>query len=113
MALSKLQILNRYKGDAKAAYGAWLRNYIDGHINIYQYVVDKSKTSGINLSTDETIKLLKGQTISTPAPKISTTTNNQQVTNVSTIENLNLKLELIFPKPQQIMLEEIISGITL
>ncbi|MFX9239197.1 transglycosylase, partial [Acinetobacter baumannii] len=55
--------LNRYKGDAKAAYGAWLRNYIDGHINIYQYVVDKSKTSGINLSTDETIKLLKGQTI--------------------------------------------------
>ncbi|HFF4603123.1 M23 family metallopeptidase, partial [Acinetobacter baumannii] len=86
--------LNRYKGDAKAAYGAWLRNYIDGHINIYQYVVDKSKTSGINLSTDETIKLLKGQTISTPAPKISTTTNNQQVTNVSTIEKSESKIRI-------------------
>ena len=60
--------LKRYK-NAKEAYGAWLRNYIDGHINIYQYVVDKSKTSGINLSMDETIKLLNGSLISSPEPK--------------------------------------------
>lgn len=60
--------LNRYK-NAKEAYGAWLRDYIDGHINIYQYVVDKTKTSGINLSMDETIKLLKGPPAAVAAPK--------------------------------------------
>lgn len=80
------EFLKRYNGDAKAAYGAWLRNYIDGHINIYQYVVDKSKTSGINLSMEETIKLLKGQPIPAPIVKeqkvipavTPQTTNNQQ-----------------------------------
>jgi len=60
--------LNRFK-NAKEAYGAWLRDYIDGHINIYQYVVDKNKTSGINVSMDETIKLLKGQPVAIPKPK--------------------------------------------
>jgi murein DD-endopeptidase MepM/ murein hydrolase activator NlpD len=80
------EFLKRFKGDAKAAYGAWLRNYIDGHINIYQYVVDKSKTSGINLSMEETIKLLKGQSVPSPIPKeqkvtspvATQTTNTQQ-----------------------------------
>ncbi|KYQ83521.1 peptidase M23 [Acinetobacter sp. NRRL B-65365] len=80
------EFLKRYKGDAKAAYGAWLRNYIDGHINIYQYVVDKSKTSGINLSMEETIKLLKGQSVPSPiskeqkvtSPVATQTTNTQQ-----------------------------------
>lgn len=60
--------LNRFK-NAKEAYGAWLRNYIDGHINIYQYVVDKTKTSGINLSMDETITLLKGPPVAVPKPQ--------------------------------------------
>lgn len=74
------EILKRYNNDAKAAYGAWLRNYIDGHINIYQYVVDKRKTSGVNLSMDETIKLLKGQAIPNPTPK---TPNSAPVNNPS------------------------------
>ena len=76
------EFLKRYKGDVKAAYGAWLRNYIDGHINIYDYVVDMGKTSKINLSMDETIKLLNGQTIPTPISKeqttVTQTTNTQQ-----------------------------------
>ena len=61
--------LKRYNDDAKAAYGAWLRAYIDAHINIYDYVLDKSKTSGANLSLEETIKILLGQASSpTPTP---------------------------------------------
>ncbi|WP_336165538.1 peptidoglycan DD-metalloendopeptidase family protein [Acinetobacter ursingii] len=76
------EFLKRYKGDAKAAYGAWLRNYIDGHIDIYNYVVDMNKTSKINLSMEETIKLLKVQPIPAPIPKeqkvTSQTTNTQQ-----------------------------------
>lgn len=74
------EILKRYNNDAKVAYGAWLRNYIDGHINIYQYVVDKRKTSGVNLSMDQTIKLLKGQSIPNPTPK---TPNSAPVNNPS------------------------------
>lgn len=62
------KFLSRFK-NAKEAYGVWLRDYIDGHINIYQYVVDKSKTSGINVSMDETIKLLNGQAATSPEPK--------------------------------------------
>ncbi|WP_089606208.1 peptidoglycan DD-metalloendopeptidase family protein [Acinetobacter piscicola] len=58
--------------NAKAAYGAWLRNYIDGHIDIYNYMVNKEKTSKINISMDETIKLLKGQSVAMPAPKPQT-----------------------------------------
>jgi len=60
--------LNRFN-NAKEAYGAWLCNYIDGHINIYQYVVDKNKTSGVNLSMAETIKLLKGPPVAVPKPQ--------------------------------------------
>lgn len=71
--------LKKYNGDAKAAYGSWLRNYIDGHINIYQYVVDKSKTSRINVSMDETIKLLKGQAVATQAPKPQSDSMQQKI----------------------------------
>lgn len=92
------QFLKRYKNDAKSAYGAWLRNYIDGHINIYQYVVDKRKTSGINLSMDETIKLLNGKTISKPVPKAqidqekashkqNSNSNTPKVSTSNTIQN--------------------------
>lgn len=82
------EILKRYNNDAKAAYGAWLRNYIDGHINIYQYVVDKRKTSGINLSMDETIKLLKGQAIPKPAPKIPNSASMNNLTREEKIKNI-------------------------
>ncbi|WP_288364868.1 peptidoglycan DD-metalloendopeptidase family protein [uncultured Acinetobacter sp.] len=88
------QFLKRYQDDARAAYGAWLRSYIDGHINIYQYVVDKSKTSGINLSMEETIKLLKGQSIPAPIPKEqklnSQATNTQQLVTKSESSNKHL-----------------------
>lgn len=78
--------LRRYK-NAKQAYGAWLRNYIDGHINIYQYVVDKSKTSGINLSMDETIKLLNGAPISSPEPKITPDKKEESIGDLNSKKN--------------------------
>ncbi|WP_180170603.1 peptidoglycan DD-metalloendopeptidase family protein [Acinetobacter sp. YH12027] len=78
--------LKRYK-NAKQAYGAWLRNYIDGHINIYQYVVDKSKTSGINLSMDETIKLLNGAPISSPEPKITPDKKEESIGDLNSKNN--------------------------
>lgn len=72
-----LDYLKRYDNDAKVAYGIWLRAYIDAHINIYDYVLDKSKTSGINLSLDETIKILLGQ-ISSPTPTPTPSTEIQE-----------------------------------
>ena len=69
--------LKRYNDDAKAAYGAWLRAYIDAHINIYDYVLDKSKTSGVNLSLEETIKILLEQT-PTPTPTPTPTCHQHQ-----------------------------------
>lgn len=86
--------LNRFK-NAKEAYGTWLRNYIDGHINIYQYVVDKNKTSGINVSMDETIKLLQGQPAAIPASK-SQNSPQQKATDSSKSETQHTS-----PSPKQ------------
>lgn len=93
------QFLSRFK-NAREAYGVWLREYIDGHINIYQYVVDKSKTSGINVSMDDTIKLLKGQPAATPSPKQTNNTNKK-------LEEESQKAQKSPPNQQNLIVSEV------
>nr|WP_174505766.1 peptidoglycan DD-metalloendopeptidase family protein [Acinetobacter sp. Marseille-Q1620] len=85
--------LKRFNNDAKAAYGAWLRNYIDGHINIFDFVVDNQKTNQVNISLDETIKLLNGTSISEPQPKLlkeQDSSKNNQSNTTATIEDIRV-----------------------
>ncbi|ENV32563.1 peptidoglycan DD-metalloendopeptidase family protein [Acinetobacter gerneri] len=87
---SATNYLKRFNNDAKAAYGNWLRNYIDTHINVYDYVVDIKKTTGKSLSLDETIKQLKGTSVAAPQPKsLNTQTKKTEDTSRSSNNTVN------------------------
>lgn len=92
--------LKRYKGDAKVAYGHWLRDYIDNHIILSHFTVVKSnlpdevsidkiitQLGGVSLEGDSSIQS-KSNSKSIPASSISSPTlKKDNVINSKTVLN--------------------------